>query len=343
MQHEWYMQRCIELAQKGRGKTGLNPLVGALLVHNNRIIGEGWHKGYGKPHAEPDALSSVSKKDRPLIAESTLYVSLEPCSHFGKTPPCTELIIKYKIPRVVIGTVDPNPIVNGKGITKLKEAGVEVIAGVLSEKTDELIKVFRTNQLLERPYITIKFAKSSDGFIGKKDKEVRISDPITDFLTHRLRTEVSGIAVGRNTADIDAPQLTSRKYPGKNPMRLIFCSSSLPKTNEKTFDHSAPTIVVAPKNISPYPINENFTILHTEVSLEKTLQKIYNDLKINHILVEGGSQLINSFLQENLWDEIIEIESAIKIHTGIAAPDLSHLKPAFAFLLKKDMVRVYRG
>ncbi|TVQ44413.1 MAG: bifunctional diaminohydroxyphosphoribosylaminopyrimidine deaminase/5-amino-6-(5-phosphoribosylamino)uracil reductase RibD [Saprospirales bacterium] len=342
MQDELYMRRCIDLAQKGRGKTGLNPLVGALLVHNNRIIGEGWHKGYGQAHAEPNALSSVSKKDRSLISKSTLYVSLEPCSHFGKTPPCTELIIQHQIPRVVIGSVDPNPIVNGRGIAKLKEAGVAVTSGVLSTDTNNLIKVFKTNQLLKRPYITIKFAKSCDGFIGKKEAAVRISDPITDFFTHRLRTEVSGIAVGRNTADIDSPQLTSRKYPGKNPMRLIFCSTKLPLPNDKTFDYSAPTIVVAPKDATPYPFNKNITILAPEETLKKTIEKIYRELRVDHLLIEGGSQLINSFLQEGLWDEIIVIESSIKLHSGITAPDLGHFKPAFSFSLKKDKVWVYQ-
>lgn len=342
MQDELYMQRCIDLAQKGRGKTGLNPLVGATIVHDNRIIGEGWHKGFGKPHAEPDAISSIAEKDLPKLKDCTLYVTLEPCSHFGKTPPCTDLIIKYRIPKVVIGSVDPNPLVNGKGIAKLKAAGVKVISGVRSQETDELIQVFRTNHLYQRPYITIKFAKSNDGFIGKKNTAVRISDPITDFFTHQLRAEVGGIVIGRNTSDTDQPQLTSRKFPGKNPSRLIFYSTKHPKFNDKTFDKSAPTILVGPTLLAASPMSEGVIWLETEKTMMGTLQKIYRELKINHLLIEGGSKLINSFLVENLWDEIFEIESAIKLHTGIAAPDLSNLKPIHSFFLKKDLVRIYQ-
>lgn len=334
------MQRCFDLATLARGKTGLNPLVGAVLVFEGRIIGEGWHRHYGGPHAEVNAIASVKKEDRHLIKKSTLYVSLEPCSHFGKTPPCTDLILQYEIPKVVVGMTDPNPLVSGNGIRRLKNSGVHVITDVCKEKAQKLNRVFLTNQHLKRPFITIKFAQSTDGFLGKKNKRTPISNPVTNQWVHKLRSENDAIGVGRKTAEIDNPQLTTRLYPGKSPMRLLFSKSGIINANWSIFDRAAASCLIG--NFCPQDLPSGLTFIKKGKSLTETFRHLYSELKIGSILIEGGSELIQSILSENLWDEIIQITGDTSLEKGIRAPDLSGLSPVKSFSIINDDIKIYR-
>lgn len=336
------MQRCLDLAVRAKGKTHLNPLVGALLVCDNKIIGEGWHMHYGGPHAEVRALDSVKKEDRNLIEKSSLYVSLEPCSHFGKTPPCTELILQHNIPRVVVGMTDPNPLVSGRGIRRLRDSGVEVITDVSREQAQYINRGFVVNQLLKRPYITIKYAQSRDGFLGKKDSRIAISNPIVNQWVHQLRSEHHAIGIGRNTAEIDNPQLTTRLIPGKNPMRLIFSKSGKINPNWNVFDRTAPTCLIG--NEQPGHLPYGTTFFQKGENWGDTFQNLYSKLKIGSLLIEGGSNLIKSVLSENIWDEIIQITGDINLYDGVPAPDLTALsiQETHSFTIKKDMVRIFR-
>jgi diaminohydroxyphosphoribosylaminopyrimidine deaminase/5-amino-6-(5-phosphoribosylamino)uracil reductase len=285
---EKYIHRCLQLAAYGREFTAPNPMVGAVVVHNEKIIGEGFHRKYGGSHAEVNAITSV--KDERLLKNSTLYVNLEPCSHYGKTPPCSELIIRKQIPRVVIGQIDPFPEVAGKGIKKLREAGIEVICGVLEKECKELNKNYLTAIQQHRPYIILKWAQSADGFLDKFRKEgdgqkpVKFSNSFTQILVHKLRAEEAAIMIGKRTKLLDKPTLNVRFWKGNDPERFIADSS-------------------------------------------KTLQKQLNELysrDIQSLIVEGGSKLLQSFLAEDLWDET-QIEIApVFLGEGIQAPVLTN-------------------
>lgn len=279
-----YMRRCLQLANYGRGFTAPNPMVGAVIVHNDRIIGEGFHAGYGGPHAEVKAIASV--KDEALLKNSTLYVNLEPCAHYGKTPPCADLICKTNIPRVVIGHEDPFPEVMGKGIKKLQDAGIETLCGILEEECRELNKRFLTFSLLHRPYILLKWAQSSDGFMDRRRNEndgkapVKFSGAFTQIMVHKIRAEVSAIMVGTRTLRLDNPALNVRYWNGNNPERIT---------------------------------------VDGKQSLQQQMRTLY-EKKIQSLMVEGGAQLIQSFLNENLWDEIQIEAAAFPLSDGIAAP-----------------------
>ena len=239
---EKYIRRCIQLARNGMCNAAPNPMVGAVIVHNDRIIGEGYHARCGEGHAEVNAIRSV--KDESLLQESTIYVSLEPCSHYGKTPPCADLIIRKGIPRVVVGCVDPFSLVSGRGIQKLKDAGIDVKVGVLEAECRQLIKRFVTFNTQQRPYITLKWAESADGFIDINREEgqpVVLSTPITLMYVHKQRAEHHAILVGRRTALLDNPSLTTRNWYGKNPVRLVIDKELTLPTSLKLFDGSAPT------------------------------------------------------------------------------------------------------
>ncbi|HEY2720248.1 MAG TPA: bifunctional diaminohydroxyphosphoribosylaminopyrimidine deaminase/5-amino-6-(5-phosphoribosylamino)uracil reductase RibD, partial [Chitinophagaceae bacterium] len=220
--HDIYMHRCLDLARLGAGHVAPNPMVGAVLVHDERIIGEGYHQQYGGPHAEPNCIASVKKEEQHLISESILYVSLEPCAHYGKTPPCADLIIKNKIPRVVIGCFDPFEEVNGKGIEKLKGAGIDVLVGILEHECKKLNKRFFLYYQQHRPYIILKWAQSSNQKIGAgAGNRTYISNEFTNRLVHKWRSEEAAILVGTNTALQDDPELTTRSWIGNNPRRLV--------------------------------------------------------------------------------------------------------------------------
>lgn len=317
------MRRCIDLAHNGAGKTLSNPMVGALLVHRGHIIGEGWHDHFGGPHAEVMAINNASSQHQSQISDSVLYVTLEPCSNFGKTPPCSQLIIESNIKKVVIGVRDPNPINNGKGISLLKGAGIEVVEGVEKVSAESLIRSFLINQTLGRPYTVLKFARSEDGFIGQKGKRVQLSNPTVNALVHKLRAESQGILIGRVTAENDKPELTSRYFPGKNPMRIILSQQGSISPHLKTFNRAAPSLLISEKKLNHQ--SREITHMSLQHNLSSTLKDLYQFFKIGTLLVEGGKHTLDAFLKEGLWDEVIEIICPVKMGSGIKAPKL-HLR-----------------
>jgi riboflavin biosynthesis protein RibD len=319
-----YMSRCLQLAQQGAGYVAPNPMVGAVLVCDDVIIGEGYHQRYGEPHAEPNAIKSV--KNPELLQKSTLYVSLEPCSHYGKTPPCADLIIKSGIPKVVIGTLDPNPKVAGRGVQLLQKAGIEVLVGVLDEECRELNKRFFTFQNLKRPYILLKWAQTQDGFIDKKRKDVSeppllISNEITRQLTHKMRSENQSILVGTNTVLLDNPSLTVRNWSGKSPVRIAIDRQGRIPQNFNLLDGSIPTIIFTEKS-QPTAHNLEFIEINFDENLIRTILKKLYDHNIHSILIEGGTCLLKSFIASGLWDEANVEISPLVIHDGVEAPQL---------------------
>lgn len=317
------MHRCLELAVLGQGHTAPNPMVGAVLVHNNRIIGEGYHQQYGQAHAEVNCINSVKEEDRHFIKESIIYVSLEPCAHHGKTPPCSDLIIKHKIPKVVVGCRDPFKQVDGKGIEKLKAAGIEVVVGVLEKECLELNKRFLTLNTKERPYIVLKWAQTFDLKMGNLSNErLLITNDFTNRLVHRWRSEEAAILVGTNTALMDNPSLTDRHWKGNNPIRLVVdLQLRLPSTLD-LFNKKELTIIFnAIKhedqgNLLYYQIEE-------EISLVQQILNACYALKIQSVLVEGGAKLLQSFINEEMWDEARVITNeALLIKEGLQAPVL---------------------
>lgn len=322
-----YMLRCIELAKKGIPDASPNPTVGAVIVYNGKIIGEGYHRKCGGPHAEVNAVNSV--KDKSLLSESTIYVTLEPCSHYGKTPPCADMLIRNKLKRVVIGCIDPFSKVHGNGIKKLKDAGIDVTIGVCESECRELIKKFTTFHTNKRPYIILKWAQSSDGFIDKlrtSGEPIIISNPFTQILVHKMRSECDAIMIGTNTALLDNPSLTTRKWAGNNPVRIVFDRSlRLPK-NLKIFDRTAKTIIFTEKNVQ----NSNDNIEYVKINYEEdilytSMKKLY-ERNIQSLLVEGGAKLLQSFINNGLWDETIIETGKITINNGIKAPILKNYK-----------------
>lgn len=334
------MNRCIELAQLGLGHVAPNPMVGAVLVHENTIIGEGYHKKYGEAHAEVNTLKSVKEADKHLISKSTLYVSLEPCSHFGKTPPCTDLIIKNKIPKVVIGCSDPFEKVAGRGIARLREAGVEVVTGILEKQCSELNKRFFTFHQKKRPYIILKWAQTLNGFMASdnKDDGQWISNDYSLKLVHKWRTEEAAIMVGTNTARSDNPQLTARKWKGRNPVRIVIDKNVQLPQNLYLFDQSTPTIVLTEKDIASKP-NLVYEKVNLEGNLEAVLEKLHA-LNIQSVIVEGGATLLQSFIKANYWDEARIITGDKVFKSGIKAPDFSG-KATRREMLHGDILTLY--
>lgn len=341
--YELYMQRCIDLATNGAGYVAPNPLVGCVMVHHDKIIGEGFHRKYGEPHAEVNAIQSV--KDISSLSECQLYVNLEPCSHYGKTPPCADLIIEKKIPEVIIGTVDPYEEVSGSGIQKLREAGIKVTINVLKEECAELNKRFFTYHLKKRPFIILKWAQTKDGFIAplhnKNNTIHRISNTYSHQLVHKWRSEEQAIMVGANTALHDNPQLTVRHWTGKNPVRVTIDKNRSLAENLNLFDSSAPTLIF---NEDKEEKKENIAYKKIDFSKNILLQvseKLYQE-KINSILIEGGAKLINLFLQENLWDEARIFTSDSFLKEGIPAPELN-ISPMKSQFIANDQLSIYKN
>ncbi len=321
---EKYIRRCIQLARNGFCNTAPNPTVGAVIVRNGRIIGEGYHVRCGEGHAEVNAIASV--KDESLLKDSVIYVSLEPCSHYGKTPPCADLIISKRIPKVVIGCMDPFSLVSGRGIRKLRDAGIDVKVGVLEEECKKLIKRFITFNVRQRPYITLKWAESSDGFIDvvrEGGKPVLLSTPVSSVYVHKQRAENQAILVGRKTALLDNPSLTVRDWYGKNPLRLVIDRElTLPKTL-KLFDGTVPTLVFTEKGVgSDTNSITNVKIDFSHDIIPQILQILY-ERKVQTLLVEGGSRLLQSFLDDGLWDEAYIEHASFRLHQGVEAPRIS--------------------
>jgi diaminohydroxyphosphoribosylaminopyrimidine deaminase/5-amino-6-(5-phosphoribosylamino)uracil reductase len=321
-----YMSRCLQLAELGASYVAPNPMVGCVLVCDNVIIGEGYHHRFGEAHAEPNAINSVKNKE--LLRNATLYVSLEPCSHYGKTPPCANLIVASGIPRVIIGTLDPNPKVAGRGVEILRQAGIEVKVGVMENECRELNKRFFIFHEQKRPYILLKWAQTQDGFIDRKrtsavEPPLLISNNITRQLTHKMRSENQAILVSTNTVLLDNPSLTVRYWPGKSPIRIAIDRQGRIPSNYMLFDTSVPTIIFTEKAKSTHHPNIEFVIIDfNSESLQTILQKIY-ERNIHSVLVEGGSQLLNSFLTAGLWDEANVEISPKYISDGVTAPELS--------------------
>ena len=328
------MSRCFQLARQAAGYTAPNPLVGAVLVHQGRIIGEGYHQQYGGPHAEVNCIASVMPEDKELIMASTMYVSLEPCAHFGKTPPCADLLIREQVPHVVIGCRDPFVSVDGKGIEKLKAAGIKVEVGVLEAEAQELNKRFFTFHQHHRPYIVLKWAQTTDGKIANEDySRLRISNEFTNRLVHKWRSEEASILVGTNTALFDDPQLNARNWAGKDPVRLVVDLDLRLPSSLKLFDRSVKTIVF---NAVKHEEQENLVYYQVtkEVSLVHQISNALYALNILSVLIEGGAQLLQSFIDEGYWDEArIITNTALYAGSGIAAPQLGN-----ATLVQKDTI-----
>lgn len=325
MNHEIYINRCITLAQYSKGKTAPNPMVGAVVVYNDKIIGEGYHKGYGELHAEVNAISSI--KDESLLKQSTLYVNLEPCSHYGQTPPCVDLIIRKGIPKVVVGMRDVNPKVNGNGINILRNAGIEVVEGVLENECRCLNRRFVTFIEKKRPYILLKWAQTSDGFIDilrdNSDIEpLKISNKITKTLNHQIRTQEAAIMVATRTAILDNPHLTVRKWSGRNPVRVLIDRSLKVPSGSNIFDGSTRTLIF---NQIKEETKGNTEFIKLDFGINivpQILSKLYM-YNIQSVIVEGGRQLLNSFVEYGCWDEChVEISNQI-IKNGVPAPTLT--------------------
>lgn len=322
------MRRCLELAGLGHSTVSPNPQVGCVIVHNNRIIGEGFHRRAGEPHAEVLAIHSVKEHD--LLSKCTLYVNLEPCNHHGKTPPCTALIINKSIPRVVVGSVDSHSKVCGSGIAQLRQNGVEVVVGVLEKECRELNRNFLTFHEKKRPYILLKWAESADGFIDKKrnknQRPEKLSSSITDIYTHKVRSEYDAILIGYNTVKMDNPSLTTRNYPGKNPIRIILDPESELDARSKVLSDGQRTVVFT-KHINQTKGHLNMVSIGDEFALHRVLDFLYQS-EIQSIMVEGGAKTLQDFINLELWDEALIIKGSKCLFEGVQAPSISKHKGA---------------
>lgn len=319
-----FMQRCLELALLGMGDVAPNPMVGCVIVHEGKIIGEGYHEKYGQAHAEVNAIRSV--QDPELLTQSTLYVSLEPCAHFGKTPPCSDLIIESRIPHVVIGTVDPFAKVSGKGIEKMRAAGIEVEVGLLERECRELNRRFFTFYEKKRPYILLKWAQTLDGFIDTDRTETQhptwITNALSKRLVHRQRSEESAILIGTNTAQYDNPALTVREWTGNQPIRMVIDRTRRLKPNLTIFDQKSTTWVFTDAECED---TENIKFIRLNFKqdiLPQMLEELYTR-DILSIVVEGGSILLDSFLSHGLWDEAFVYSGNQFFGKGVPSPRIS--------------------
>lgn len=312
-----YMQRAIELAEMGRGNVRPNPLVGCVIVHNDTIIGEGYHKVYGGPHAEVNAVASVENKG--LLNTATVYVTLEPCAHYGKTPPCADLLVKLSVQKVVIAAIDSNPLVGGQGVAKLKAAGIQVETGLLEDRVRRQNNRFFTVMEKHRPYVLLKWAQTKDGFVARTNYDSKwISNSLSRQLVHKWRAEENAIMVGTKTAYFDNPHLNVRDYEGNNPVRIVIDRKLTLDQNSFLFNQLQQTICY--NNVKD-EVHDNlvFVKLSDEFSLSELLNDLYRR-KIQSILVEGGSYLLQKFISENLWDEARVFTGSISFGEGIKAP-----------------------
>lgn len=337
--HEKYMRRCLALAALGKGNVSPNPMVGCVIVHNDTVIGEGYHQVYGGPHAEVNAIQSVEEKS--LLKESTVYVNLEPCSHFGKTPPCADLLVQSGVKKVVIANKDPNPLVNGTGIHKLLNAGIEVVTDVLQDEGILLNKVFFTQKILQRPYVILKWAQSADGYMGKENERTIISGETAQLYSHKLRHDYDAIMVGTNTAIIDNPMLTDRYWNGKQPMRVLIDKNlNVPKTHH-LFDGSVSTVVY--NELEDY---ESKNLIYKKLTNgDNWVYIILDDLNtrnISSLIVEGGGVTLQKFIDLEVWDELHIIQSKENnIHYGIKPPRYHGIKVETMDLVQ-DVVTLYK-
>ena len=362
---EIYIERCLQIAKNGLGTTQPNPMVGSVIVYNDKIIGEGYTSPYGGSHAEVNAIDRVM--DKSLLDKSTLYVTLEPCSHYGKTPPCSDLIIKYKIPKVVIGCVDDNPAVSGKGIKKLRASGCNVVVGVLQEKCKQHHRRFFTFHNKKRPYIILKWAQTADGFIAPQDKKekkpVWITNQYSRQLVHKWRAEEQAILVGTNTVNEDNPSLTVRDWVGNNPIRVVLDKDLKLDTSLSIFDSKANTIVISndtikrettegndwsihpPYNATVY-VNENTVkasiTWKNDMQIAKQICEVLYKSQINSLIIEGGAKTLQTFIDENLWDEARVFVGNVLFGKGLKAPEIKG-KIASELNLLDDTLKIYKN
>lgn len=319
MTDKTFIKRCIELAKKAEGKTYPNPLVGSIIVHNGKIIGEGYHEKAGENHAEINAINSVENIH--LLKDSTIYVTLEPCSHFGKTPPCANKIVEIGFKKVVIGTLDSHEKVNGKGKELLENAGIEVISGVLEEDCKDLNKRFFTFHQKKRPFIILKWAESADGFLDKDFKPTQIGNPLTKQFVHTLRSEEHAILVGTNTALTDNPSLTTREISGRNPVRILIDFDLKVPRDFNIYNEEAETLVF---NSLKDSLDKHIKFIKIEKKnfLQNLMDKLYEN-NIQSVIIEGGSFTLKQFIEANLWDEAIVIKNEnLILENGTKAPEL---------------------
>jgi len=343
---ELYIKRCFDLANLGRGQTSPNPTVGAVIVHQGRIIGEGYHKRYGDAHAEVNAVGSVKEKDLPLLKASTLYCSLEPCSIFGKTPPCTDLIIQHQIPKVVLSYIDHTPGVDGVGVDKLRNAGVEVVLNVLSERGKLLSAPRNTFVKLKRPYVILKYAVSQDGFLAPLDQQpFWMTNPYSKRLVHKWRSEIDAILVGTNTAEWDRPQLTNRLYYGSSPTRLTIDQNLRLSHDLPIFDGKTPTYIYT-QSVASKPQGPNIhyvQLTKSKHTLFQILDHLFELKKVN-LMVEGGGNLLQQFIELDLWDEIRLFQAPIRLSQGILAPETPKAFPSKKLHILEDQLQlIYRS
>jgi len=322
---QFYIKRCIKLAKNGLGTTYPNPMVGCVVVYNQKIIGEGWHKKAGYPHAEVNAINSVKNKE--FLKQSTIYVGLEPCSHFGKTPPCTDLILKHKIPRVVIGTIDPFAEVRGNGVAKLQKAGIEVKVGVLEQECNELNKRFFTFHQKKRPYIVLKWAQTQNGFVAplrkNKQKPTWISNEFSRQLVHKWRSEEQAILVGTNTVLSDNPKLNLREWAGQNPIKIVLDKELKIPKNYSIYQSNEKTIFITEKNQPQTTENIIFETIDFQNNRNKQILEVLHKHQIQSVIIEGGTRVLDSFIKDNLWDEARVFVSDVFFENGIKAPDFN--------------------
>lgn len=334
---EFFMTRALELALLGRGSVSPNPLVGCVIVHDNKIIGEGWHKKYGEDHAEVNAVNSVV--DKSLLSESTVYVNLEPCSHFGKTPPCADMLIREKVKKVVISNLDSNPLVGGGGVKKLKASGIDVTPGVLSKEGRDLNKRFFTFMERQRPYIILKWAETADGFIAKENFDSKwISNELSRQLVHKWRAEEDAILIGTRTAQHDNPQLTVRDWSGRHPVRIVIDRFLKLSDTLHVFDRSQRTICF---NVLKHEKRDNLELVRIaeENFLKHLIDNLYQQ-KIQSVIVEGGTQAIQQFIDAGLWDEARIFVSNKFFTRGISAPRLEG-KLVSQHQLQSDCLKIF--
>ena len=338
------MLRCLQLARLGAGAVSPNPMVGAVLVHEGRIIGEGHHAAYGQPHAEVNCIASVNVENQHLIGQSVLYVSLEPCAHFGKTPPCADLIVSKQIARVVVACRDPFPEVDGRGIEKLQRAGTEVLVGVLEKEASELNRRFFLSQRLHRPYVILKWAQSINGNIAALDSSrVQISNPISNRLVHKWRSQEDAILVGTTTALVDDPALTVRLWKGRDPLRLVLDLDLRLPGHLKIFEPHG-KIVVFNRLKDEQRGNCRFYKLKDEGNLVAEMLTAMHNLEIQSVLVEGGARLLQSFIDSGCWDEARVISSGLLyISKGLAAPSLHGADLRNRAKIMSDSIDYYRN
>ncbi len=334
---ELFMLRALELAKLGIGQVSSNPRVGCVIVHDDKIIGEGWHKKFGEAHAEVNAIDSVENKS--LLKESTVYVNLEPCSHFGKTPPCVYLLIKNQVKKVVIANIDTNPLVGGNGIKKLKDAGIEVVTNVLEMEGRELNKRFFTFIEKQRPYIILKWAQTADGFIAQKNFESKwISNELSRQFVHRWRSEEDAVLVGTRTASHDNPYLTVREWSGRNPIRIVIDRFLRLNSHLHLFDKKIKTICY---NVLKHEEHEN--LIFVRLDENNFVNDLIHDLhkqRIESVIIEGGAQTLQLFIEAKLWDEARIFTSSRSFGDGIAAPKIHGALSSSRFI-QNDRLEIF--